>query len=632
MTISPHSGTKSTELAKKGRSSLMSAINGVLLAIGSSSTASIVAKVTVTTSFGLGAAWLANGSRAAVRHSLLAATFGVMLLLPIVSVVVPPLPIGVPVRVESRAALLPLVMDVGTDPSVPTVGAGSRVTPAASQVSKLSLTNLLLTGWAAGVAVFLLPMMAGLWEIRSLRRSALPWRRGQSVLNALTIDAGVYRNVKVLLHESPPGPMTCGLLRPALILPQEAENWNKEDLNRAIVHELEHVRRGDSLTRCLARAMCAVYWFHPLVWIAWRKLVLEAERSCDDAVLRQSDATAYANQLVDLAMRLSATRRSPALAMANRADLAARVRALLDARQRRGRAGILPLALTCTVAAVLVIAMSPLTLVAAPQAAPGSAPRFEVASIKPTGGRGGGRMRPFPGRLTATAPLRVLMQAAYHVQPFQIVGGPDWMGSDQYEIDARAAGDPGNAQLFLMLQSLLADRFQLQFHRESREMPIYALAPYRGGIKLPPPRDGNCVEDTDVLGSLANPGARMQPAGPASALAPRCGGLDVMLEAEGARMRGGKVPMAEFVRVLSRVLGRTVTDQTGFSGVFDINLSFLPDDTTAGLPPPPPGAIPADTASPSIFNAVQQLGLRLESTKGSVEILVIDHAEKPSEN
>ena len=277
--------------------------------------------------------------------------------------------------------------------------------------------------------------------------------------------------------------MTCGFLRPAVILPKDAENWNQEDLSRAIVHELEHVRRGDSLSRFLARAACAAYWFHPLVWISWRTLVLEAERSCDDAVLRGSEATAYADQLVDLAMRLSATRRSPLLAMANRADLATRVRALLDARQPRGRAGILALGLTCAVAAVLVIAMSPLTLIAEPQAAPSSAPKFEVASVKPTGGHGGGRMRPSPGRLTATAPLRVLMQAAYHVQPFQIVGGPEWMGRTQYEIDARAGGNPGNAQLFLMLQSLLADRFQLQFHRESRGMPVYALAPSRGGLK-----------------------------------------------------------------------------------------------------------------------------------------------------
>lgn len=101
-------------------------------------------------------------------------------------------------------------------------------------------------------------------------------------------------------------------------------------------------------------------------------------------------------------------------------------------------------------------------------------------------------------------------------------------------------------------------------------------------------------------------------------------------------MRGGKVPMVEFVRKLSEVLGRTVTDQTGFSGVFDVNLEFRRDDTTdfdtrAGLAPPP-GAIPAETASPSIFSAVQQLGLRLESTKGPVEGLVVDHVEKPSAN
>jgi uncharacterized protein (TIGR03435 family) len=108
--------------------------------------------------------------------------------------------------------------------------------------------------------------------------------------------------------------------------------------------------------------------------------------------------------------------------------------------------------------------------------------------------------------------------------------------------------------------------------------------------------------------------------------------LDVPLEARGARMLGGKVPMPEFVRVLSMELARTVTDQTGFSGVFDINLAFLPDDATPGLPSPPPGAIPAETASPSIFSAVQQLGLRLESSKGPVEVLVIDHVERPSAN
>ena len=241
-------------------------------------------------------------------------------------------------------------------------------------------------------------------------------------------------------------------------------------------------------------------------------------------------------------------------------------------------------------------------------------------------------MRPMPGRLTASAPVGVLMEAAYQAQSFQIIGGPAWIESDGYAVDAKAAGNPEHEQMMLMLQSLLEDRFQLKVHRESREMPLYTLVPARGGLKLRPPRDGSCVEETDVLGPLADPGARLQPPGQDRSPAPRCGGLDVPLEVGGARLLGGKVPMAEFVQVLSRVLGRTVIDQTRFSGVFDVALDFLPDETTPGLPPPPPGAIPFGTASSSIFSAVQQLGLRLDSTKGPVEVLVIDHVERPSAN
>ena len=133
-----------------------------------------------------------------------------------------------------------------------------------------------------------------------------------------------------------------------------------------MVHELEHVRRADWASHCLARVVCAAYWFHPLVWMAWRQLVLEAERSCDDAVLGRSEATEYADQLVGLARRLSM--KAPFLAMANRADLAARVGAVLDGGQRRGRAGGLAVALAWAAGVVLVVTMSPLRMVAAPQA------------------------------------------------------------------------------------------------------------------------------------------------------------------------------------------------------------------------------------------------------------------------
>jgi len=359
---------------------MMPAFNGFMLAVGSSLAASIVAKVTVTAALGLIATWLARGNRAAVRHALLAAAFGVLLVLPLASVLAPPVHVAAPIA-AIRVAVPSPVETATSVPSVTPEDGGVRVMPSTPHWATLSLSDLLLAGWIVGMALYLLPVMIGLGQIRSLRRSGLPWRHGQSAVERIAPHAGIHRHVKVLLHEALEGPMTCGVLHPVIVMPQDAENWNEEDLNRAIVHELEHVRRCDSVSRCLARVACAVYWFHPLVWIAWRKLALEGERSCDDAVLMCSDATAYADQLVGLAKRLSLAQRS-LLAMANRADLATRVGAVLDSRQRRGRAGTFAPALACVVAVALVSAMSPLIVVAAPQGQP--RPAFEVASVKPS--------------------------------------------------------------------------------------------------------------------------------------------------------------------------------------------------------------------------------------------------------
>ena len=285
-------------------------------------------------------------------------------------------------------------------------------------------------------------MVIGLWQIRSLRRSGLPWRRGQSVVEPLALEAGIHRRVEVLLHEALPGPMTCGVVHPVIVLPRDAENWNREDLNRAIVHELEHVRRRDSVSGCLARVAGAVYWFHPMVWIAWRRLVLEAERSCDDAVLRYSEGTAYAEQLVVLAKRLSTAQRLPLLAMANRADLATRVRAVLDSRQQRGRAGTFSVALASAAAMVLVAILSPITLVAAPQIL-----RFAVISIREnTGGAAGGdgSMSLRDGFLQVNnLLLKSLITSAYGVHEGLIFGLPRWAEEAHYDIRAKVTdADP----------------------------------------------------------------------------------------------------------------------------------------------------------------------------------------------
>lgn len=620
---------------------MMPAIHEFLLAVSNSLTGSIIAKLTVVTMLGLIAAWLARGTRAAIRHALLAATFGVTLLLPIAAVAMAPFHVGVPFEVASRVVIPPVVIGVYASPSVTTRGADVRVVPGAPLRPQFSPASVLLAAWGGGVVLFLLPVFIGLSQIRSLRWSALPWRRGQSVADLIAVDLGVRRRIEVLLHEELPGPMTCGVLRPVIVLPRDAETWSLDDLTRAIVHELEHVRRKDSLSRCFARGICAMYWFHPLFWIAWRKLVLEAERSCDDAVLRRSEAAAYADQLVGLAKRLSVRQRSPLLAMAGRADLATRVCAVLDGHQRRGPAGMLSVSLTCLAAAVLVAAISPLTLVAAPQVGPtpGNAgepirtaqaqspapaprpasPKWEVTSVKrcedaPVGTRGGGG-NSSPGRLKIKCQsVRGLILSAYVLWAngfldnslaaiaVPIEGGPAWIDRERYEINAKAESDVSvGIMQGRMMQALLEDRFKLRVHHRTREIPVYALTVAKGGLKLPRAEHQNCASTGDLPVS--------------SCFVVKSGGplFDIL-----------DMSLGEFARSVLpiAVKDRPVIDKTGIAGRFDFKLEFATDDASTD----PSGL-------PSIFTAVQeQLGLKLEPTKGMGDYLVIDSIERPSEN
>jgi uncharacterized protein (TIGR03435 family) len=256
-----------------------------------------------------------------------------------------------------------------------------------------------------------------------------------------------------------------------------------------------------------------------------------------------------------------------------------------------------------------------------------------VASVKPnTSGSGMISIRPpVGGRFTATnARLKMLIGLAYNVKNFEISGGPGWIDSEGYDISAKAAdGNTSLDQLRPMLQTLLEDRFKLMVHREKKEMPVYALMFAKNGSKLPEAKDGGCVK----FGPDSPP-----PPPPAPGQLPPilCGGF---LRAPNL-LQAGKVDMKQLVNVLSDVLGRPVIDKTGYTGTFDVKLEFSPEGTSFGGGPlgggglaliggPPPG----DDSKPSIFTALQdQLGLKLESQKGPGEILIIDHAEKASEN
>lgn len=472
------------------------------------------------------------------------------------------------------------------------------------------------------------PLIIGfIWAFGFLGITLARWRGWLRIRAALRNGVPVELPVPIraLIVSGAAEPGIAGFLRPVLVLPgQLLERLSPAQLGAILTHEMCHVHRRDNLFAVFHMAVEALFWFHPLVWWIGSRLVEEREQACDEEVLRMGfEPNDYVHAILTVC-RQYAESPLPCVSGVTGGGIKKRVRMILEGAVAGelsvGKRAILA-TLGAAVLAVPILIGTLNTPAMGAQEAPLALPQFEVASIKSTDRRGGGMMRPMPGRLTASAPLAVLMQAAYRVQPFQIVGGPEWVRSDQYVIDGKASGNPEHRQLMLMLQSLLADRFQLRFHRESRQMPAYALMPAPGGIKLSPPRDGSCTEV-----EAPPPGAGDPPP------KPRCGGTDVGLESEGWRMRGGKVPMAEFVRKLALMLGRPVADQTGFSGVFDVDLPFRADEAIAGFPPPPDGAVSAEAGSPSIFNAVQQLGLRLQAVKGPADVLVIDRVARPSEN
>ena len=226
-------------------------------------------------------------------------------------------------------------------------------------------------------------------------------------------------------------------------------------------------------------------------------------------------------------------------------------------------------------------------------------PAFEVATVKPSKSNAGINNLRDPVQATWTnIPLAVAIRMAYGIQPDQLIGGPSWIASDRWDIvgktDRPATWDQHNK----MLQTLLADRFKLKVHWETRQLPQYRLVVAKGGPKLVAVR-----EDSNARPSGTRIGRGL-------------------IDAHG-------IGIAQFVFWLRGELGRPVVDSTGLTGKYDFKLQWVPDESqpnSGGETPPP------DSAGPSIFGAVRELGLKLEAIKGPVDVLVIDHVEKPSEN
>jgi beta-lactamase regulating signal transducer with metallopeptidase domain len=342
---------------------MMPSMSDAALLLSQTIELSLVVKATLILLAGLVATKLTRTARASVRHLVIASTFAALIALPLLLAAAPALTIDVPVTPSPGAAAA-----AAFNPRA--AQSESVATQAAPRESRpvLSMGDALRGVWLTGTVVFLIPVAAVLWRLSMIRRTGLPtaWRRDE--LAQLARERGVLKPVDVVEHEAVPGPMTFGVFRPVIVLPPDAREWSEAELRRALTHELEHIQRGDWLMQILARIVAAFYWFHPMVWTAWRRLCLEAERSCDDAVVMHEERTDYAEQLVTLAQRMSATPVQPLLGMANRSDLSTRVTAVLDDRLRRGRAGVALAAGTLAAAAVMVITVAPVRAVAREEA------------------------------------------------------------------------------------------------------------------------------------------------------------------------------------------------------------------------------------------------------------------------
>ena len=246
----------------------------------------------------------------------------------------------------------------------------------------------------------------------------------------------------------------------------------------------------------------------------------------------------------------------------------------------------------------------------------GAAPISYVASIKPNNSaepRGFTEYYP-GGRLSAIAvTVRSLLRTAYRIQDYQLVGGPAWFSTKRYDIAAKVEDNPPTLQVFL--RTLLADRFKLVVHNETREQPRFALVLARGDGKLGPEL---LKSDFDCAAYAAMPHALPEPSRtPACAMRINVGFLS-----------GRSIPMAQLATSLAPFVNRFVSDKTGLAGRYDVELKWTPDQVSSTASP---DAVRDDSGAPSIFTALQeQLGLRLVPERGPVDALVVDRAEEPA--
>jgi bla regulator protein BlaR1 len=415
--------------------------------------------------------------------------------------------------------------------------------------------------------------------------------------------------VRALITPGAGEPGIVGFLRPVLVLPaQLLEHLNPPQLGAILTHELCHVRRRDNLFAAVHMVVEAIFWFHPLVWWIGSRMVEERELACDEEVLRMGCEPADYVEGILKVCRFYLESPLPCISGVTGADVKRRLRAILAGSIAHELSATKKMTLaTIGLAALAAPVLIGVLNAPAIRAQSGSQPtarldsKFEVASIKAitySSEDGVGivfsGIRPSPDGITASrVNLAACIKWAFGLKEYQISGlGPS--SSEVYDISAKAAGRVGLGELKLMLQNLLADRFKLVFHRGKKDLPTYVIVLGEHGLS---------ANAADGEGSFT------------------------MSTELGHQTLKGKMSMPQLADALGRELDRPVIDMTGLKGVFEIKLSWLPDENGFNA-----GSTDTTPLGPSLSMALRELGLMLRTQKSPVEILVVDRVARPSEN
>ncbi|HWE49347.1 MAG TPA: M56 family metallopeptidase [Bryobacteraceae bacterium] len=456
--------------------------------------------------------------------------------------------------------------------------------------------------WPSGVAAIWL-LGVGFFVIRWFRR----WRTIRKICDRGTV-LPLRFPIPALSSPSKVEPGVFGIFNPILLMPEGlADHLTLEQLNAVLVHESQHILCRDNLTAAVHMCVETLFWFDPLVWWIGARMIEEREKDCDEAVLRQgSQPGEYAQGIVTVCRMYMESPLSCAAGISG-SELKKRVRGIMTGRKSRPVTfrGKVTLTLAALVSFLIPFAIGIVraqSLPAAPEYG------YEAVSIrKAAPGQIGERfgVGPMGGLRATNMTVMLLLQFAYDAPDYRFVDAPGWVSSEHYDIvltpdtpDVAPAPDsPTKDAIGSMqrnqqrLRAVLRDRFGLVLRLEKRELPLYVLTQVRGGSKL------SAVAGDHPAGFHPN-------------------GKTGHLEAT-------RAPINMLTSFLSRDLGRPVNDQTGLVGFYDFELDWNPQMGLGDAAPDRPSLVTALS---------EQLGLRLESQKGPVQVYVIENIQRPSDN